>query len=100
MTGRPLLAGSVVFTALTIAPCIPSAASYVKSTVTFSKPAASRPASYSDLERAPAMQPTKLPRSARSSGVQMILGDDVADADPSAGLQHTADLGEDGWLVG
>ena len=52
------LTGLVVFTAFTIAPCMPSATSCVNSTKTRSKPAASRPASYSPFESAPAMQPT------------------------------------------
>src|SRR5262249_12123568 len=58
--------GSRVFVALTIAPCIPSATSCVNSTVASSNSAASRPAMYSPLESAPAMQPTYEPRSARS----------------------------------
>ena len=58
ITGSPLAAGSCVFTALTIAPCIPSATWWVNSTETSSNPAASRPASYSPLESAPAMHPT------------------------------------------
>jgi len=45
-------------TPLTIAPCIPSATECVNSTETSRKPAASSPASYSDFESAPAMQPT------------------------------------------
>ena len=49
---------AAVLTALTIAPCMPSATSCVNSTLTWSKPAASRPASYSPFESAPAMQPT------------------------------------------
>ena len=55
---QPLRSGSPVFTALTIAPCMPSATSWVNSTLTCSKPAASSPASYSPFESAPAMQPT------------------------------------------
>ena len=39
----PSLRASSVFTALTIAPCMPSATSWVNSTETCSKPAASRP---------------------------------------------------------
>jgi len=57
-TGNPLRLGSLVFTALTIAPCMRSATRCVKSTLTCSKPAASSPASYSPWESAPAMQPT------------------------------------------
>src|SRR5262249_22310112 len=44
--------------AFTIALCIPSATSCVNSTDTSSKPAASSPVTYSERERAPAMQPT------------------------------------------
>ena len=58
ITGRPLDSGVLVFTAFTIAPCMPSATWWVKVTLTSSKPAASRPASYSPFESAPAMQPT------------------------------------------
>ena len=54
--GRRTVAAGL--TAFTIAPCIPSATSCVNSTDTSSKPAASSPASYSDFESAPAMQPT------------------------------------------
>jgi glycine oxidase len=54
--GRP--AGLLARTALTMAPCIPSATSWVNSTETSSKPAASSPATYSPCESAPAMQPT------------------------------------------
>ena len=56
--GATLPSGSVVLTALTMAPCIPSATSCVNSTLTCSNPAASSPASYSPFETAPAMQPT------------------------------------------
>ena len=99
ITGSPRASGSLVFTALTIAPCIPSATSCVNSTDTWSKPAASSPASYSPRESAPAMQPAKLPRSARSSGVSSILGDDVADPDPPTRPEHPRDLGQHLRLV-
>ena len=46
------------------------------------------------------MQPTKLPRSARSSGDSLVLGDDVGDPDAAAGTEHAGDLGEHGRLVG
>src|SRR5262249_61527844 len=46
------------FVAFTVAACIPSATWYVSSTLTFSKPAASSPATYSLVDSAPAMQPT------------------------------------------
>jgi hypothetical protein len=53
--------------ALMIAECNPSPTWWVKDTETSVNPAAVRPASYSALDRAPAMQPTQAPRSARSS---------------------------------
>ena len=46
------------FVALTIAPCIPSATSCVKVTLTSPNPAASSPCSYSRFDSAPAIQPT------------------------------------------
>ena len=45
------------------------------------------------------MQPTQSPRSARVGRVEVVFGDDVADADPSAGAEHAVHLGEDGGLV-
>ncbi len=88
-----------VFTALTIAPCMPSATWCVNSTVMSSKPAAARPASYSVFDSAPAMQPTKLPRAARVVRTEPVLGDDVADADAPTGSQHAGDLGQHCGLV-
>ena len=67
---KALAAGSAGMRALTIAPWMPSVTSCVKDTLTSSKPAASRPASYSPMESAPAMQPAKSPRSRRSSGLR------------------------------
>src|SRR5579872_1249671 len=68
--GSPLASAAGVLTALTIAPCIPSATSCVNSTLTSSKPASSNPATYSLFESAPAMQPICEPRSARCSWVR------------------------------
>ena len=99
MTGSPCFSGSLVLTALTIAPCMPSATSCVNSTETSSNPAASRPASYSPFERAPAMQPTKLPRSARSSAVSRSSATTSLIADPAAGPQHARDLRQHRRLV-
>ena len=45
------------------------------------------------------MQPTKLPRSARSSRRELVLGDDVADPDPPTRLEHARDLGQHRRLV-
>ncbi len=89
ITGNPRASGSLVFTALTIAPCIPSATSCVNSTDIWSNPAASSPASYSPLDSAPAMHPAKLPRSARSVRSELVVGDNVADPDPPARLRST-----------
>src|SRR4029450_6003451 len=52
--------------ALMMAEWRPSPTGWVKATNSCSKPAAASPASYSPLERAPAIQPTQAPRSARS----------------------------------
>ena len=54
----PCYVGLRVLVACTIALCISSATGWVNWTLMSVKPAASRPASYSALERAPAMQPT------------------------------------------
>src|SRR6266536_4513934 len=63
--------GSVAgFVARMMAECMPSATSCVGVISTAVKPAAVRPSRYSVTERAPAMQPTYEPRSARSSGVR------------------------------
>ena len=43
-------------------------------------------------DSAPAMQPTYEPRSARCSGGQQVVRDDVADAHPPAGPEHAGDL--------
>ena len=51
-----------------IAECIPSATACVGSISTSSNPAPSIPERYSANESAPAMHPTRLPRSARSAG--------------------------------
>src|SRR5688500_4087573 len=56
------------FVARTIAAYIPSPTLWVGTTSTSVSPTAARPARYSSNESAPAMQPAKLPRSARSSG--------------------------------
>jgi hypothetical protein len=45
-----------------MADCRPSPTWWVKVTEMPAKPAAASPASYSDLDRAPAMQPTQAPR--------------------------------------
>src|SRR2546429_1013140 len=34
------------------------------------------------------------------SGVNAVVGGDVADAQPTAGPEHPKDLGEDPWLIG
>src|SRR4051794_1849754 len=54
----PLAAPSMGLVARTIAPCRPGATSWVKVTEASAKPAAARPARYSERDRAPAMQPT------------------------------------------
>ena len=46
------------------------------------------------------MHPTRLPRSARSSGVQVVRRHDVADPDPSARPEHAPHLLEHLGLVG
>ena len=46
----------------------PSATAWVGSMATSTRPAAARPSRNSAIDRAPAMQPTKLPRSARLQG--------------------------------
>ena len=43
------------------------------------------------LSSTPAMRPTRVTRSARSAG-EPVLGDDVADPDPPARLEHAGDL--------
>ena len=57
------------------------------------------PALNSRNDRAPAMQPTYEPRSARCSG-SGGRRDDVTHAHPAAGPEHSSDLAEDGGLVG
>src|SRR5450755_4692457 len=55
------------FSARTMAPCMPGAASCVNVNDASTKPAAERPARYSDFDSAPAMQPTYEPLAARSA---------------------------------
>ena len=68
--------------------------------VTSVRPTACRPSRNSETDSAPAMQPAKEPRSARSSGLRVVLGDDVADADPATRPKDPRDLREHGALVG
>ena len=79
---------------------MPSATSCVKSTLMLSKPAASSPASYSPFGEAPAMQPTKPPRSARSSGESRSSATTSLIPIRPPGLQHPGDLRQHRGLVG
>ena len=87
------------FVALTIAPCRPPPTECVGVTEISPRPTASSPARYSAKDRAPAMQPTKLPRSARSSGDRASSATTSLMPMRPPGLQHTRDLAEDRGLV-
>ncbi len=90
-----------VLTALTIAPCIPSATWWVNVTSTSSKPAASRPASYSPFrQRARDAADVACRARARSSGASRSSATTSDDADPAARLENARDLGEHRRLVG
>jgi hypothetical protein len=76
VAGVEVVAG---LTARTIVECMPSTTSWVALVSTSVKPAATRPDRDSAKERAPAVQPTKSPRSARCATVSVSAN--MADRD-------------------
>ena len=90
MRGSPLLGGDCVLTAFTIAPCMPSATSWVNSTLICLEACRLEAGLVLGLgERAgDAADVGAALRAIRRR--QPVFGDDVADADPSAGLEYPA----------
>ena len=101
MTGSPFASGCSVLRALTIAPCMPSATSWVNSTEIVLEAGRLQAGDVLALgERAGDAADEASRARPDPPARQPVLGDDVADPDPAARLEHPCDLGQHGRLVG
>ena len=90
---------SGLLTAFTIAPCMPSATWWVNSTLDLLEPGCLESGLVLALrERAGDAADVAAALRALLRG-QVVFGDDVADPDPAARLEHARDLGQHGRLV-